>query len=485
MPDFAHSTSTPMHLYTRLLILSCLIAGPALGQAPAAPGFGTFVPPTHDEMPAEERQATFERLDFVADSLRAIGVLPAQANTRGANFDTFPVVGTENNPYFNTWGISNFVDQNPAFPNQILDYMCGTRTYDLPSGYNHAGVDVFTWPYGWHAMDNDLVAVVALAPGVILEKRDGHFDRNCTMGNAQWNAVYVAHDNGTIGWYGHLKNGSLTSKGVGDSVAAGEFLGTVGSSGSSTGPHLHFEIYAPGNQLVETFAGECNDMNDESYWVEQPEYYQSAMNALLTHNVAPSMPSCPDTEDVRNVSNNFERGEVMHMAAYYRDQRDGQTTNFRITAPSGAVWYDWDHTAEGVNQWSATYWYWSFTVPAAAEEGMYTIEAAYEDVTYTHNFMVGTSSNEDSGLGARLALDVFPNPVTHTARVNVYAQAGVSARVAVYDLMGREVMLLHDAPAPGDELNLSFAADHLAAGVYIVRAQVGSEQLVERLTILR
>ena len=35
-------------------------------------------------------------------------------------------------------GISGFVDHNPAYPNQLTDYNCGTRTYDLDIGYNHA-----------------------------------------------------------------------------------------------------------------------------------------------------------------------------------------------------------------------------------------------------------------------------------------------------------------------------------------------------------
>ena len=68
-------------------------------------------------------------------------------------------------------------------------------------------------------------------------------------------ANYIVVDNGN-GWqtiYYHLMTDSIAVK-VGQTVVAGQPLGLVGSSGSSTDPHLHFEVHQQrryrGDELV-------------------------------------------------------------------------------------------------------------------------------------------------------------------------------------------------------------------------------------------
>ena len=57
------------------------------------------------------------------------------------------------------------------------------------------------------------------------------------------NLVIVDHGNGVETWYGHCSK--LYAK-VGDTVTAGDVIAAVGSTGNSTGPHLHFEIRIDG-----------------------------------------------------------------------------------------------------------------------------------------------------------------------------------------------------------------------------------------------
>ncbi|MDV6245380.1 M23 family metallopeptidase (plasmid) [Rhodococcus opacus] len=59
--------------------------------------------------------------------------------------------------------------------------------------------------------------------------------------------VRVRHDDGAVSVYGHINEFIVN---VGQRVAAGQQIATVGNRGQSTGPHLHFEVSdAGGNRL--------------------------------------------------------------------------------------------------------------------------------------------------------------------------------------------------------------------------------------------
>ncbi|MBB4964719.1 M23 family metallopeptidase [Saccharothrix violaceirubra] len=60
--------------------------------------------------------------------------------------------------------------------------------------------------------------------------------------------VRVQHADGTITVYGHV-NEILVAQG--QHVAAGAQIATMGNRGQSTGPHLHFEVWAGGSQKID------------------------------------------------------------------------------------------------------------------------------------------------------------------------------------------------------------------------------------------
>jgi murein DD-endopeptidase MepM/ murein hydrolase activator NlpD len=90
------------------------------------------------------------------------------------------------------------------------------------SGYRHQGID-FTVPYG------TLVGAAGVGTTIYAGYNYGGFG----------NLVVVQHRLGYTSWYAHLS--SITSW-VGEQVEGGTRIGYVGSTGRSTGPHLHFEV---------------------------------------------------------------------------------------------------------------------------------------------------------------------------------------------------------------------------------------------------
>jgi murein DD-endopeptidase MepM/ murein hydrolase activator NlpD len=97
-----------------------------------------------------------------------------------------------------------------------------------PSGHFHGGVDMAA-PAGTpvHAAATG-VATVAWSP------------------NGYGLYVVVRHGGGVSTLYGHLESTALVS---GDPVGAGAEIGRVGSTGLSTGPHLHFEVRRDGRPV--------------------------------------------------------------------------------------------------------------------------------------------------------------------------------------------------------------------------------------------
>lgn len=68
----------------------------------------------------------------------------------------------------------------------------------------------------------------------------------CGSNNAYGYYVTLSHGGGYGSFYGHMTHYVVAS---GDTVSQGQVIGYVGSTGISTGPHLHFEIYVNGGTV--------------------------------------------------------------------------------------------------------------------------------------------------------------------------------------------------------------------------------------------
>lgn len=145
------------------------------------------------------------------------------------------------------------------------DWGCGSITY---SGHN--GSD---FGFGsWGGMDAGR-AIVAAAEGTVVGVNDGEYDRcstgDCGGGGGFGNYVKIAHANGRSTYYAHLKQWTVAVA-VGQAVGCGTHLGYGGSSGNSTGPHVHFEVRESSGYASDPFDGSCSA--PPTYWLDQGDY---------------------------------------------------------------------------------------------------------------------------------------------------------------------------------------------------------------------
>ena len=121
--------------------------------------------------------------------------------------------------------------------------------YTISSGYEsrwgtfHGALDI--------AGGNDGAAVVASRGGTVVVAVSGcphNYGKSssCGCGGGYGNYVVIQHDGTYSTLYGHMA--SLTVS-VGDTVSQGQTIGYVGSTGFSTGAHLHFEVRVNGSKV--------------------------------------------------------------------------------------------------------------------------------------------------------------------------------------------------------------------------------------------
>ena len=292
--------------------------------------------------------------------------------------------------------ISAFVDQDNT-SGQIKDYQCGSRTYD-----GHRGTDIAMFPYRFIKMNNNLVEVVAAAAGTILDKADGNTDKNCGSTSLLANYIVIGHPDGSRALYFHMKKNSVTVKTIGETVEAGEYLGVVGSSGNSSGPHLHFEVWSGSTvgTRIDPFSGTCNSLNSTTWWKNQKPYSEPAVVKVSTNSADVVIPPCPETESP-NEKACFPVpyqgvGLPAGFAKFYmfiRQETAGLTANLRILNPDSTIFLSWTHVSS--NSYNSSWWGFSKKLPVKA--GRYTFDVLYNGMTCSSEFEILDAMIEVNG----------------------------------------------------------------------------------------
>jgi murein DD-endopeptidase MepM/ murein hydrolase activator NlpD len=243
------------------------------------------------------------------------------------------------------WVINNYVDLDPS-PG-LSDYRGGAITYD-----GHTGIDVDIPSF--RQMDDDSALVIAAAAGVVRRVEDGHFDREVeSRPTAKANAVFLEHPSGLRTHYLHLKKHSVKVK-AGQEVPAGRPLGVVGSSGSSTQPHLHFEVRGCSGEVIDPFA--------QGLWASPPSYDLPLrlMDVVLARGEWRSEEAVRRLKDPGWDVKVFRLGDRLTVGLSMSGGQPGDAYRLRVAHSDGRVALDKTKALDAPGR--HTFWYWFATL---------------------------------------------------------------------------------------------------------------------------
>ena len=141
-------------------------------------------------------------------------------------------VGIKSTTVYGAGGSYNVSVSNSGFVWPVPACRSVSSPYGYRSGGFHSGVDIA-------GSNTRGMIIVAAKDGVVT---------SVTSGNSLGNYIEISHGNGLKTGYAHCLAGSV-SVSPGQRVSAGQAIARVGSTGNSTGPHLHFTVMLNGSKV--------------------------------------------------------------------------------------------------------------------------------------------------------------------------------------------------------------------------------------------
>jgi murein DD-endopeptidase MepM/ murein hydrolase activator NlpD len=131
-------------------------------------------------------------------------------------------------------------------------YLPDVQDYGLSTGFIWPSDGVLTSGFGWRwGRVHQGIDIAAPIGTPVLAAATGVVDYAGWSDGGYGNMIDIRHPDGTITRYGHLNEIFVKE---GQSVGQGQSIAAMGSTGFSTGPHLHFEIRPNGGSAIDPMA---------------------------------------------------------------------------------------------------------------------------------------------------------------------------------------------------------------------------------------
>ena len=205
--------------------------------------YGFWVPEYYEDPDADLRQATWASIDTFDGARLTVTAAFADGGEQSKTYTLstgrlrveygedgtrtmLPQLAGDEEPFvYGVYAASETESRWLRWPVQDSRRVWKGNPYGIINGKLHSGIDI--------PADQGAV-ILAAADGTVTEVG---FDRE------RGNYLVLDHGGGLTTLYAHCRNVDVKE---GDMVKAGEMVGAVGSTGMSTGPHLHFEVRQDG-----------------------------------------------------------------------------------------------------------------------------------------------------------------------------------------------------------------------------------------------
>lgn len=348
--------------------------------------------------------------------------------------------------YMEDYYLVNYVDWKWE---DFGDYQCHEKTYD-----GHQGTDFVI--RNFNQMDSG-VNVLAADDGVVTFVLDTLFDRNKTAVSGGFgNYICIKHDNLMYTYYAHLKKNSATVS-VGDTIVAGEIIGQIGSSGFTSDPHLHFEVWYDSLYNIDPFEGPCG--NPTTLWIDPlPYVYTFGIIDYGTSNFIPTLDTLKERLPTVPVFSSDD--EVINFWMQGYGVTAGDVSTVQWFTPSGELWYqfDYNHLTEF---WY--YYFWSYIdIPPDSLAGIFSVVYLLngeEKITTTFELTAPVANTYD--FNNSISVSSFKNAITLQFTSALEEDNGIT----VLQTDGR---ILYSDKLSAGTTNYVIETSHWSKGIYIL-----------------
>lgn len=357
------------------------------------------------------------------------------------------------------------------------DAYCGTKSYD-----GHQGTDYVIRSFS--QMDSG-VNVLAADSGVVTFIQEGLFDREKVSDTAKGLGNYIAikHPNNYYSYYGHLKRNSSTVQ-VGDTVSAGQKIAEIGSSGNSSDPHLHFELWFDSLYVVDPFKGDCG--NDSSLWLDTLAYdssFNSWEQGLYLKNVDIDVLREREPSTLSRPYQVEDKADTLSFWTHLYGVRAGDTLTIQWNDSSGTTHFSADFSIDR-DYWY--YYFWSYITTDILFLGEWEVIVLRNGGKVLQEGFEVIQPLTTGGINKKIqkqtcdhckslpAIKIYPNPshdIIFIEQVDISSQ-----NIRLFDLFGKEVTT-SIAWLRLKDYSLQLDVSELPNGLYFLKVETKSYKI--------